>query len=323
MNASEETEDKIGDISTISECSTTNSLHKKSRVTFYLKSNSPTNDEHPSVDASKTLYNQIISNIDLRSDENQQNTAYLTSKTRNESSSNKYRKKCVYFKELKYWIYMMLEKPTGHLALVHRLFTFSIILLTILFSAFTTMEPIKDWSENALFYIEFFVTFYFFVEYLLRIWSSDCRPIYRGIKAKLKFMIRPIMVIELLAFIFGVILIIGSSHTRKFSDTPRLDQSIYFGPIALTILRFLQLVRLLYVDRKAHTWIILLDVCYKHKFELISSVYIGFITLLLSSYLIYHCEKSVPDSKFRSYSDAVYWSIITMTTIGYGNYFCY
>ena len=214
---------------------------------------------------------------------------------------------------------MMLEKPTGHVAFIHQLFKFLIIFLTIIFEAFTTMEPFKDWAENILFYIELFVTIYFFAEYCLRIWSCNCSPLYKSLKGKIKFMLKPIMVIELLAFICGAILIVGSAHTRTLDETDKTNKVIYFGPIALSILSILQLVRLLYVDRKAHTWIILLDVCNKHKFELISSVYIGFITMLLSSYLVYHCEKSVPDTLFRTYSDAVYWSIITMTTIGYGD----
>ena len=121
------------------------------------------------------------------------------------------------------------------------------------------------------------------------------------------------MIIELLVVLFGALLIIGSVHIRTLDEEDKNNQKrIHFGPIALSLLSLLQLVRLLYVDRKASTWLILFDVCYKHKFELISSIYIGFITLLLSSYLIFHCEKSVPNSLFRTYSDAVYWSIITV-----------
>ena len=130
-------------------------------------------------------------------------------------------------------------------------------------------------------------------------------------------MMNPMMIIELFAFIFGAIFITISARLTESEQFGRTK--LYFGPLALSAISLLQLVRLLYVDRKASTWIILLDVCNKHKFELISSVYIGFITMLLSSYLVYHCEKSVPDTLFRTYSDAVYWSIITMTTIGYGD----
>jgi len=233
--------------------------------------------------------------------------------------NSKKRVQCVALKQLKRWTYMMLEKPTGHLAFLYHLFTFFIILISILFGAFVTMNPIKDWAENYLFYIELLVVFYFLTEYCLRVWSCDVLPIYNGFNGKLKFMLKPIMMIELLVVIFGAILISSAAHLRSLDDNDETNKTFHFGPIAISLLSLLQLVRLLYVDRKASTWLILFDVCNKHRFELISSVYIGFVTLLLSSYLIYHCEKSVPDTLFRTYSDGVYWSIITMTTIGYGN----
>lgn len=61
----------------------------------------------------------------------------------------------------------------------------------------------------------------------------------------------------------------------------------------------------------------------KHKFELITSVYIATIILLFSSYLILIVEKprsdKDKDNMFHTFADAMYWSIITMTTIGYGD----
>ena len=292
-------------------------LDAKCQISVFTESN-----DKP-VEISKALYDKIVSRVKINENENinyyNHDGSNFDQDANIRSSQNLYfSKKCCKLKTFKHWIYMLLEKPYGHLAFIHRLFTFAIILLTIIFSAFTTMKPIKEWSENILFYIELFVTIYFFVEYCLRVWSSDCLPSYRGLTGKLKFIIRPILVIELLAFLFGVVLIIGSFHTRKLSYNDFNYEKSYLGPMVLAILRLFQLVRLLYVDRKAHTWIILIKVCYKHKFELFSSVYIGFIILLSSSYLVYHFEKSMPDSLFQTYSDAVYWSIITMTTIGYG-----
>lgn len=63
----------------------------------------------------------------------------------------------------------------------------------------------------------------------------------------------------------------------------------------------------------------------KHRFELITSVYIGTILMLFSSFLILIFEKPVSeengDDMFRTFADAMYWSIITMTSIGYGTRF--
>lgn len=53
------------------------------------------------------------------------------------------------------------------------------------------------------------------------------------------------------------------------------------------------------------------------KQELITTLYIGFLGLIFSSYFVYLAEKdSAPDSKFHSYADALWWGVITVTTIG-------
>lgn len=56
---------------------------------------------------------------------------------------------------------------------------------------------------------------------------------------------------------------------------------------------------------------------FKPKQELITTLYIGFLGLIFSSYFVYLAEKdSAPDSKFHSYADALWWGVITVTTIG-------
>ena len=89
-----------------------------------------------------------------------------------------------------------------------------------------------------------------------------------------------------------------------------------------TLLKFIQIFRFFYVDRKGQTWKLVIKTVSKHRFELLTSAYIGVIILLFSSYLILLVEKPYSekndDNHFHSYSDALYWSIITMATIGYG-----
>jgi hypothetical protein len=106
------------------------------------------------------------------------------------------------------------------------------------------------------------------------------------------------MVIELSAIVFGFTLVLFG--------TDYYNGQLYFVPVALTILRFTQLLRMLNIDHRARTWILLLDVIKKHKFELVTSIYIGFILMLLSSYLILIFEKPISDldeePKFHSYA---------------------
>lgn len=150
---------------------------------------------------------------------------------------------------------------------------------------------------------EVFVTIYFSIEYALRVWSSGTYAKYKGVLGRVKYMLTPLLVIE--SVLIGVNIVI-----------------LTFFPDRLAIMRFFQLIRFLYIDRQAQTWIILMKVIHQHRFELLSSFYIGIIILLFSSYFIMLVEKPYSDKEndyhFHSYADAIYWSIITMTTIGYG-----
>lgn len=63
-----------------------------------------------------------------------------------------------------------------------------------------------------------------------------------------------------------------------------------------------------------------------HRFqELITTLYIGFLGLIFSSYFVYLAEKDALNkdgserNDFASYADALWWGVITVTTIGYGD----
>ncbi|KAI4462550.1 voltage-gated potassium channel [Holotrichia oblita] len=98
-----------------------------------------------------------------------------------------------------------------------------------------------------------------------------------------------------------------------------------FATSAIRGIRFLQILRMLHVDRQGGTWRLLGSVVFIHRQELITTLYIGFLGLIFSSYFVYLAEKDAvgTDGKntgdFSSYADALWWGVITVTTIGYGD----
>lgn len=213
-------------------------------------------------------------------------------------------------------IYSFLERPVGPKGFFYRIFTFTIILGSIVTGALTTLKSLDKWSWNLLFWYEIFVTSYFSLEFVLRVWSVGSRTSFMGLIGRLKFMMRPLQIIEMTLIIISIIILSTGSGVKNLTD------EIYFKSGALSALRFFQIFRFLYIDRQAQTWVILSKVIHQHRFELLSSVYIGVIILLFSSYFILLFEKPYSekenDNHFQSYADAFYWSIITMATIGYG-----
>ena len=107
-----------------------------------------------------------------------------------------------------------------------------------------------------------------------------------------------------------------------------------FAASAIRGVRFLQILRVLHVDRHGGTWRLLGSVVYIHRQvreepvdvesatefvlqELITTLYIGFLALILCSYLVYIAEKdekggTVQGAKgserhFESYADALWY----------------
>jgi enoyl reductase-like protein len=74
---------------------------------------------------------------------------------------------------------------------------------------------------------------------------------------------------------------------------------------------------MLHVDRKAHSWKLLLNVAYLHRIELITTMYMGFIVLIITSYLVYLAERDyiiAGVKPFESYADALWFGIVTGMT---------
>uniref|UniRef100_A0A8C4VYH2 Potassium voltage-gated channel subfamily Q member 2 n=1 Tax=Gopherus evgoodei TaxID=1825980 RepID=A0A8C4VYH2_9SAUR len=96
------------------------------------------------------------------------------------------------------------------------------------------------------------------------------------------------------------------------------SQGNVFATSALRSLRFLQILRMIRMDRRGGTWKLLGSVVYAHSKELITAWYIGFLCLILASSWCTWPRKE-ENEHFDTYADALWWGLITLTTIGYGD----
>lgn len=228
-----------------------------------------------------------------------------------ESWSKDLKKKLNLFKTRAYCV---LERPTGLSGLIYRIFIFTLVFGSILIGALTTIKTLNHFTNRLIFAYELFVTCYFIAEFLIRFWCVDQRLAFKGFKGRIRFMLKPRQLIELtLIIISAFILFTGTIKNRSFLE---------LGPKAIAAVKFFQILRFLCLDRQAQAFIILRKVIIQHRLELLSCIYIGVVILLFSSYLILYFEKPLTekndDNHFLTYADAIYWSIITMATIGYG-----
>lgn len=84
-----------------------------------------------------------------------------------------------------------------------------------------------------------------------------------------------------------------------------------FAASALRGLRFFQILRMVRMDRRGGTWKLLGSVVYAHRQELITTVYIGFLGLIFSSFLVFLFEKGVNPNKFNNFADALWWGMVS------------
>ncbi|KAI3386395.1 hypothetical protein SNEBB_008274 [Seison nebaliae] len=208
-------------------------------------------------------------------------------------------------------IYNFLERPTGWRCFIYHFAVFMMVLACLIFSVLSTIPYYNDISNEILYYMEIFLVAFFGIEYITRLWSAGCRSKYLGWVGRLRFARKPISVIDLLVVVSSIIVLSIGSNGQVFATT------------GIRGIRFLQILRMLHVDRQGGTWRLLGSVVYVHRQELITTLYIGFLGLIFSSYFVYLAEKDVTmqdgRKQFESYADALWWGVITVTTIGYGD----
>ncbi|XP_039206677.1 potassium voltage-gated channel subfamily KQT member 1 isoform X2 [Crotalus tigris] len=208
-------------------------------------------------------------------------------------------------------VYNFLERPTGWKCFVYHFTVFLIVLICLIFSVLSTIDQYAALATGTLFWMEIVLVVFFGTEYVVRLWSSGCRSKYVGFWGRLRFARKPISIIDLIVVVASMIVLCVGSKGQVFATS------------AIRGIRFLQILRMLHVDRQGGTWRLLGSVVFIHRQELITTLYIGFLGLIFSSYFVYLAEKdAVNDSgehEFSSYADALWWGVVTVTTIGYGD----
>ncbi|XP_054856158.1 potassium voltage-gated channel subfamily KQT member 1-like [Eublepharis macularius] len=208
-------------------------------------------------------------------------------------------------------VYNFLERPSGWKCFIYHFTVFLLVLVCLIFSVLSTIEHYSEFATGTLFWMEIVLVVFFGAEYVVRLWSAGCRSKYVGIKGRIRFARKPISIIDLIVVIASVIVLSVGSNGQVFATS------------AIRGIRFLQILRMLHVDRQGGTWRLLGSVVFIHRQELITTLYIGFLGLIFSSYFVYLAEKDAVDEDgqtgFSSYADALWWGVVTVTTIGYGD----
>ncbi|XP_072274820.1 potassium voltage-gated channel subfamily KQT member 4 isoform X3 [Pyxicephalus adspersus] len=209
------------------------------------------------------------------------------------------------YRRLQNYLYNVLERPRGW-AFIYHVFIFFLVFSCLVLSVFSTIPEYHNLANKGLFILEFVMIVVFGMEYVIRIWSAGCCCRYRGWKGRLRFARKPFCVIDFIVLVASLAVIAAGTQGNIFATS------------ALRSMRFLQILRMVRMDRRGGTWKLLGSVVYAHSKELITAWYIGFLVLIFASFLVYLAEKDA-NKEFSTYADSLWWGTITLTTIGYGD----
>lgn len=143
----------------------------------------------------------------------------------------------------------------------------------------------------------------FTVEYATRVWASVEDPRFRDsarpLKRRLRFMLTPMALIDL-AVILPFYL-------------------AFFIQIDLRFMRVLRLLRVFKLTRYSASMTLLLGVVRRELQAITAALFVLMLLVVVAAGLTYIVEHKVQPDAFGSIPAAMWWAVVTMTTVGYGD----
>jgi len=167
----------------------------------------------------------------------------------------------------------------------------ALILISIVTFSVETIPNLSPETKDILFIIEVFSVIVFTIEYILRIYVAD-RPF--------KFIFSFFGIIDLLAIL-------------PFYLSFGIDLR------SLRALRFMRLFRILKLVRYNRAMNQFTAAIKSAKEQILLFLFITLILIYFSAVGIYYFENEAQPEHFSSIFDSLWWAIITLTTVGYGD----
>jgi|MudIll2142460700_1097286.scaffolds.fasta_scaffold207787_1 voltage-gated potassium channel len=178
-----------------------------------------------------------------------------------------------------------------------------LILLNVLSVILETVESLYARYPHLFKDFEIFSVLVFTLDYVLRLWSCTEIERYRApIWGRVKFAFSFLALVDLFSFL-------------PFY----LPMVIPFDLRFLRAFRLFRFIRILKIGRYSEAARLFGRVLTKKKAELLTAIFAIFILLVISSSLLYFVEHEAQPDKFKNIPEAMWWGVVTLTTVGYGD----
>ncbi|MBK6729799.1 MAG: potassium channel family protein [Bacteroidetes bacterium] len=209
------------------------------------------------------------------------------------------------YKKIKKEVHILLHPTEGDTKGDKILNAFIITLILLNLAAVMLETEASIYQPHKYFFHAFdvFSVIIFSIEYVLRVWSCTYEAKYKHwFWGRIKYMLTWEAMIDLLAIL------------------PFFLHSIFrFDLRVLRILRLLRLLRIFRLTGYMRSSRMISNVFKNHRHELMLSFTLALSLIIISSCIIFFAEHDAQPEKFKSIPDTLWWSVTTLTTIGYGD----
>jgi len=200
-------------------------------------------------------------------------------------------------------VFAMLE-PTGHSGRLHAYIDNFIVFWVALSITCVIFESVA--SVRALFAVEFHVIdviafTLFTIEYIARVYTAPENPKYHHRMARWAHIRSAPAIIDLLAIL------------------PFVLESLLSQHLDLRFLRVFRLVRMLKLTRYTSALETLYKVVQREWQVIFASVFVMMLLVVLTASLGFLLEHEAQPDKFENIPQSIYWAIITLASVGYGD----
>jgi len=188
------------------------------------------------------------------------------------------------------------------------IFLITLILANVLFVTLETLPLVQQKYADIFWHIEVISVSIFTIEYLLRLWScvdTNKATAKSPLKTRVRWIFSPLGFIDLIAIVpFYVFLFIPSGY-----------QSL----LVLRLFRGVRLLRIFKLTRYSPALQVLRTVIRKESRTLTVVAFLLLVILIVAAFGIYVLERDHQPEVFGSVPHALWWAVVSLTTVGYGD----
>ncbi len=195
------------------------------------------------------------------------------------------------------------SKPDDTISWYTEVILSTLILLNLIAVSLESVPSLSNSYSEIFLYFEIFSVIIFSIEYLARIWASSAKKdtVYTTTLGKrFSYIFSFTGIIDFLAIVPSIL-------------------ALFIVSVDLRWLRVLRLLRLLKISHYSTALEDLWSAISHERSSFVAALYLFAIALFFSSAMMYVAEHNAQPEKFRSIPETMWWSLITLTTVGYGD----